>query len=72
LPFGIGVREDMSCRVVSATQCRVSYRCDFHMPAGWRGILVHLLLRRQLDAGPADSLARLARAAELEFARTQK
>jgi hypothetical protein len=71
LPFGIAMREDMSCRAVNASESRVSYRCEFRMPAGWRGVFVRLLLRQQFDAGPADSLARLARAAEREFAHTR-
>jgi len=63
-PFGITVREDMSCVRTGENQCRVNYHCGFGFPTGWRGALMSFLIRRRLDAGPADSLDRLRRAAE--------
>jgi hypothetical protein len=63
-PFGITVREDLTCVPLGQEQCRVNYKCGFGFPAGWRGSVVHFLVRRRLDAGPADSLARLQREAE--------
>lgn len=72
LPLGITVREDLSCTAVSRAQCRVNYRCDFGIPAGWRGALARLILRRGSEDGPADSLARLARAAELRAAAAKR
>jgi hypothetical protein len=64
LPFGITVREDMSCLPIGANQCRVNYRCGFGFPAGWRGRFLRFLMRSELDAGPLDSIMRLKRAAE--------
>ena len=64
LPFGVTVREDLSCARLGAGRCRVSYNCNFGFPEGWRGAVVRLLMRRELDAGPADSLSRLKRFAE--------
>jgi hypothetical protein len=66
LPLGIKVREDLGCLSLGPDRCRVNYRCDFEFPSGLRGWLVHRLLRRELGRGPADSLARLKRAAETE------
>lgn len=63
-PLGITVREDLRCVGMGPDQCRVNYNCNFGFPAGWRGALVHFLMRRELDAGPQDSIARLQRAAE--------
>ncbi|HEY4941631.1 MAG TPA: SRPBCC family protein [Rhizomicrobium sp.] len=63
-PFGLTVREDMNCIAVGERQCRVNYRCGFGFPNGWRGRLLRLVLRRQIEAGPRDSIARLKRAAE--------
>jgi hypothetical protein len=63
-PFGITVREDMSCVPIGQNQCRVNYHCGFGFPTGWRGGLMRFLIRRRLDSGPVDSLARLRRAAE--------
>jgi hypothetical protein len=63
-PFGITVREDMSCVPVGQNQCRVNYHCGFGFPTGWRGVLMRFLIRHRLDSGPADSLDRLRRAAE--------
>ena len=65
LPFGITVREDMTCVPLGQNQCRVNYHCGFGFPTGWRGALMRFLLRRQLDSGPADSLTRLRHAAEM-------
>lgn len=66
LPLGVTVREDLSCSAVGDNQCRVNYKCDFDLPTRGRGPIVRLLLRRELDFGPADSLTRLKRAAELQ------
>ena len=63
-PFGVTVREDMSCIPLGQQQCRVNYHCGFGFPTGWRGAVLHFLMRRRLDSGPADSLARLQREAE--------
>ena len=63
-PFGVTVREDMNCIPLGQQQCRVNYHCGFGFPTGWRGAVLHFLIRRRLDSGPADSLARLQRAAE--------
>jgi hypothetical protein len=64
LPFGIKVREEMDCALVSAGSCRVNYHCNFEFPSGIRGRALRLLVRRGLDSGPRDSLQRLKRAAE--------
>jgi hypothetical protein len=64
LPFGIKVRENMTIVPIDPTRCRVNYNCDFGLPAGLRGRILGLLLRRGFDSGPADSLSRLKRAAE--------
>jgi hypothetical protein len=63
-PFGITVSEDMTCVSLGQEQCRVNYQCGFGFPPGWRGAIVHFLVRHRLDAGPADSIARLQREAE--------
>jgi Polyketide cyclase / dehydrase and lipid transport len=63
-PFGISVREDLDCVAIDDGQCRVNYHCHFQFAAGWRGALLRRLLGRRLTTGPADSLARLKRAAE--------
>ena len=70
LPLGVTVREDLSCSSAGETQCRVSYKCNFSFPAGWRGAITRLLLRRELVVGPSDSLSRLNRAAELQVSGT--
>jgi hypothetical protein len=64
LPFGVSVKENLECAALDLDHCRVNYGCDFSFPTGWRGAIVRLVLRRELDAGPIDSLARLKRAAE--------
>ena len=64
LPFGITVREDLDCLPLAADRCRVNYRCGFGFPKGWRGAIARAVMGRRLDAGPADSLSRLKRAAE--------
>jgi hypothetical protein len=69
LPLGITVSEDMRISRIDEGHCRVSYGCDFAFPEGWRGTLVKTVLARELVAGPADSLARLKRAAEAAYAR---
>jgi len=68
LPFGLTVCEDLSCIPIGHDQCRVNYHCGFGFPAGWRGRLARLLMHRELNAGPTDSLARLQRAAEERYA----
>jgi hypothetical protein len=67
LPLGITVREDLSCGAVGDAQCRVNYHCHFGLPPGWRGAIVRVILRRELEAGPEDSLLRLTHAAELQY-----
>ena len=69
LPFGITVREDLSCVPLGQDKCRVNYRCDFGFPSGWRGAVARFLTRRELDSGPVDSLSRLQRAAEQSHTR---
>lgn len=64
MPFGITVREDMVCTPIGHDKCRVTYGCHFEFTAGWRGRFVRWILKKELVAGPADSLARLKRAAE--------
>jgi hypothetical protein len=63
-PFGVTVREDLSCVPVGQDQCRVNYHCGFGFPEGWRGMVARLLMHRELSSGPIDSLSRLQRAAE--------
>ena len=70
-PFGVTVREDLSCIPLGQQQCRVNYHCGFGSPTGWRGAMLHFLMRRRLDSGPADSLARLQRAAERLYAESR-
>ena len=69
LPLGIAVREELDCAPINDRQCRVNYHCHFSLPAGWRGALLGLLMRRELRAGPADSLQRLKQAAQQRFER---
>jgi hypothetical protein len=71
-PFGVTVREDMSCVPLGQQQCRVNYHCGFGFPTGWRGVMLHFLMRRRLDSGPADSLARLQREAERLYAESPR
>jgi hypothetical protein len=68
LPFGIVNHERLACTPAAPGECRVAYGCNFDFPAGWRGALLRALLRRGFEAGPADSLARLKRAAEERWA----
>ena len=63
-PCGITVREDLNCVPLEQNRGRVNYNCGFGLPAGRRGAVMHFLMRRRLDAGPADSLARLQQEAE--------
>jgi hypothetical protein len=72
LPFGLSVVEDMECGRISADKCRVNYRCNFGFPGGWRGGALRLLLRRELQTGPADSLLRLKIAAERRWSGNTK
>jgi len=44
------------------------YHCGFNFPIGWRGALTRVLMRREVNAGPVDSLSRLKRAAEMRVA----
>jgi hypothetical protein len=68
LPFGITVREDLNCIPISSTRCR---DCNFGFANGWRGAITRATMRRNLDAGPVDSLSRLKRAAEQRYAALQ-
>ena len=72
LPLGIKVREDLECIALDSTTCRVSYHCDLRLPAAWRGAILRLVMHRELDAGPLDSLSRLKRAAERRYAGPQQ
>jgi hypothetical protein len=67
LPFGIINNEHLTCTEVGAAECRVAYHCNFDFPAGVRGALLAESLRGAFQRGPADSLARLKRAAEQKF-----
>jgi hypothetical protein len=64
LPFGVTVREDLTCMSLDADQCRVNYGCHFEFPRGLSGALLRLFLCREINAGPSDSLSRLKRMAE--------
>jgi hypothetical protein len=64
LPFGVNVREDLTCIAIDADQCRVNYGCHFEFPRGLSGALFRLFLHREVNIGPADSLSRLKRMAE--------
>jgi hypothetical protein len=64
LPFGVVNDERLVCSRIDDASCRVTYGCHFTLPAGWRGVLLRRLLSRGFETGPADSLARLKRAAE--------
>jgi hypothetical protein len=64
LPLGILVHEEMDCVRLGPDRCRVSYHCNFELPAGWRGAITRRLLSRELREGPVDSLLRLKEAAE--------
>jgi len=65
LPFGVAVCEDLNCIPIGPDQCRVNYHCGFYFPAGWRGMVARVLMRRELNSGPVDSLFRVRRAAEV-------
>ena len=67
LPFGITVQEDLYCTPIDVDKCRVDYGCDFGFPPGWRGALARLIIHRERDAGPINSLSRLKRAAEQRY-----
>ena len=69
LPFGVTVSEDLHCAAVSKRRCRVTYGCDFGFAEGWRGWIGKLVVGREMEAGPTDSLARLKAAAERAQAR---
>lgn len=64
LPLGIAVREDLNCIPLDKDHCRVNYGCNFEFPRGLVGVLARLFLQKEINAGPADSLFRLKRAAE--------
>jgi hypothetical protein len=64
-PLGITVHEALDCVPLEGDRCRVNYHCHFGLPGGWRGALLRFLLGRRFTAGPADSLRRLKRAAEV-------
>src|SRR5271165_7209229 len=63
-PFGVTVREDLVAVAISDRRCRVTYGCDFDFARGWRGWFGRLLIGREMEAGPTESLARLKAAAE--------
>jgi hypothetical protein len=58
LSFGLTVRENLDCVPLETDRCRVNYHCDFYLPTGWRGVPARLVMRRELAAGPVDSLSR--------------
>lgn len=64
MPFGLRVGEEMRLTRIDRAKCRVTYSCNFEFPRGWRGKLLRLMVGNELETGPADSLARLKRAAE--------
>jgi hypothetical protein len=64
LPLGVTVHEELDCRPLDPNRCRVNYHCNFGFLDGWRGRAARLVLRRELEAGPSDSLRRLKQAAE--------
>ena len=68
---GLNFREDLNCIPISSTRCRVNYHCNFGFANGWRGAITRATMRRNLDAGPVDSLSRLKRAAEQRYAALQ-
>ena len=68
LPFGMAVREELKCAPLFADDCRVDYHCGFDFPKGWRGTLTRVLMRREMNGDPVDSLSRLKHAAELRVA----
>ena len=70
LPLGVSVSEDLVCSALDATHCRVVYGCDFSFSRGWRGAVAGWLMRREIQVGPADSLARLKSAAERTWSAT--
>jgi len=71
LPFGIVNHERLSCAPLGPETCRVSYGCNFEFPRGWLGWLLLTVLRREIEAGPVDSLARLKRTAEARWSATR-
>jgi hypothetical protein len=71
LPFGMKVREDMNLVPVDDVRCRVNYNCDFTLPPGLRGRILWLVLGREFDSGPADSLSRVKREAERVYKRSR-
>jgi hypothetical protein len=66
-PFGIRVREDMTCARLDDTHCRINYNCDFTLPPGLRGQLLWAAFGRGFETGPAESLSRLKGEAESRF-----
>jgi hypothetical protein len=70
LPLGLTVHEDLSCTPLDVDHCRVSYRCNFDFPRGWRGSLAKILIHHHgFDSGPEDSLSRLKHDAERDATR---
>jgi hypothetical protein len=67
LPFGIAVREDLDCTPLDADHCRIAYHCGFDFPGGLRGTLTRLIMSREMNSGPVDSLSRLKHAAEQRY-----
>ena len=65
LPFGMAIRGELKRAPLNADDCRVDYHCGFDFPKGWRGTLTRVLMRREMNADPVDSLSRLKHAAEL-------
>jgi hypothetical protein len=72
LPFGVTVCEDLNCVPIGQDQCRVNYNCGFRFPVGWRGMVARMLMRRELNSGPIDSLSRLRRTAEERYGASER
>jgi hypothetical protein len=53
------------------TKHNTNYHCNFGFAKGWRGAISRAIMRRNLDAGPVDSLSRLKRAAEERYTALQ-
>ena len=72
LPLGFLVHEDMDMAPLGPDRCRVNYRCHFTIPDGWRGFIFRRILGRELTRSPQESIERLKRAAEAEWAKQRE
>jgi uncharacterized protein YndB with AHSA1/START domain len=64
LPLGLTNDETVRVTPLGPRACRLTFSRDFRFPPGWRGRLVQRAFAGELVRGPAESLARLKRAAE--------